>query len=784
MGSVAPLLPLVRRGLRRARGQALTTALLAVVAGALLNLGLVLAVDFPGSFERSMARLGTEDTLTVVTTERLATTAQQALDARSDVVAHDIQPVRSGVAMVSDYNGAEAVGFAVFYDYDRPPTIGAPSVVEELAEPRADGIYLPYQFARGGGFRPGDPITLQVGSTRSTFRVQGIVEAPFTGSFMAGVVGFGFPHEGYRAFAADTPAPQAWLVRAQGRDPSRAEDLEAFVARTLQGAGAGADLTYLPFSTSRTVVESALKAGASLFTALLVLFAWLVAGVALAVIAVQVRTALTQEMPAIGTLKAVGFTSGQVIGALALQQVVIVALGALAGAGASYGAMPTLEASLAAQTGLRWGPGVQPLALALTVLALAGAAGLTALVVARRARRVPPVDALRGGRPAHSFQCNPLPLDRSRGGLTWLLGLKQAARRPAQNALVMAVLAAVTATTVFSVAGAAYLANPRSLYDVSLGDWGDVWVVPRPGADREEVRARLATLPGVSASYYDDLMLQATSPAGILLVRATPDYGVLANDSVIEGRAPRFDNEVSIGSGVAERTGLGPGDEITLGQADHRARYLVTGIGQSSFGLGLNAQVTDAGYRRISPAYAPAGIRLRTDPGVDLPALIEQARDDPGVEAAIDSEAYRATMLGTLAEASRGLAQLYILVSALIGVLVVGLVVAGALLAGRRAAGIQKALGFTTGQLTRQLVASQLPVAALGILLGLALGRVVTEPLMSLSGRLSGVSRLPVVPDAGQLVGVGAALTLLTLLTLVLMSLRLRGVSALELVRE
>ena len=43
---------------------------------------------------------------------------------------------------------------------------------------------------------------------------------------------------------------------------------------------------------------------------------------------------------------------------------------------------------------------------------------------------------------------------------------------------------------------------------------------------------------------YDDMMLQANTPHGAVVVRATPDYSVLRYDSVIEGRAPRAADEV------------------------------------------------------------------------------------------------------------------------------------------------------------------------------------------------------------------------------------------------
>ncbi|WP_425307551.1 ABC transporter permease [Ammonicoccus fulvus] len=775
---------LIRRGLRRTPGQHLVVLALSVVAGLLLHLGLVVTLEFPRSFERSIERLNTEDSLTVVASAELADEAEQFLAGRPEVRARDVQPARGAFVTVSDYRGEDAVSYVVFTDADAPPSIGAGAVVAESPEQLPDGIYLPYQFAKGGGFDLGDPITLRVGSQETTFHVQGLVETPFTGSFSAGLVGFGLPRDTYARFAERTVAPSVWLVRMQVGDPAQARPTESALSDHLCRAGAAENPALLPISINRELTLPAIQLSATSFALTLVVFALIVTAVAVAVIAFSVRSAVVREMPALGTLKALGFTSAQVVCAIALQHVVSVGLGGLIGALVSYAVLPGLEDTMAAQTGLVWEPGLQPWAVLATVVTLAGAAGVSAAAAAARVRRLLPVDALRGGLTAHSFRRNPLPLGRTPGPLTLLLGLKQAARRPGQGAFVTLVLAAVTFTGVFCVAAAAFFRDPAALYDVAFGDMGDITISAAAQTDPEAFRRELAAIPGVASAYFEDPLLQATSPAGTLMVKAMEDFSVLRDDSVVTGRAPRYPNEVALGPRVMRETGIGIGDEITLGVGDRSATYLVTAISQSSYGLGRNGMLTSDGYRRLAPDYRPGTLRLIVEPGAHIDDVLATAPDRFPEESAVASDTMRRTMIGTLADALGVVVVLYLGVGALVSVLVVGLVVAGAILHGRREAGIQKALGYESGQLLRQLLVTQLPALVVGIALGLVAGWAGSEPLISSAAALAGLARYPMEVTPAHLFGVGAGMFVLVVLTIVILGQRLRSVETVELVRD
>lgn len=777
--------PLVRRGLRRTSGQHVVTLLLSVVAAIMLNIGLILGLEYGPGLEQRFDDLDSGDGYTIVTTTELATAATQFLRSRPEVTDVDVEPARVNAIAIVDYRGGEAITYAVFTDRSRPPALGRDAVVAELDHLLDDGIYVPFQVAENGGYALGDPITLQIGADRRTYHIQGTLESPFMGSLLLGTVAFSLPHAGYEAFAATTTAPQGWVVRFRTAERAQGTPVASDLTKHLQARGAGADVSLMPFGTTRDLVLPAMQVSSSLFSAMLIVFTLIVAGVVVAVIWYEVRAEIVRDMPAIGTLKATGDTSGHIVTAMTLQHVVSAAVGAALGVALSYVALPVFVASLAAQTGLRWEPGFQPVPVVVTVVTLVGAAALAGLGSALRVLKIAPVDALRGGFTTRSLGRNLLPLDTARGPLDALLGLKQVARRPAQTAMVALVIGLVTFTAVFTTASYGYLGDRKLMYDVSLGDWGDIWIGQARRIPPEELRTRLAAEPDVTAAYYDDMFLEAGSPAGTLRIRASKDYSILRTDNVVEGRAPQTSDEIAVGGKVITETGLHIGDTIELDQAGRKASYRITGVVQTGFGLGLAASVTTAGYQRLAPAFVPQALRLRVTPGADLDALMERIRVDYRglLTGVIGSEAYRESMLGPLGTAMQGLAAMFLVVCLIVVVLVVGLVTSGTILMGRRESGIKKSLGFTTWQLTAQVLAGHVPQAMIGVVLGLLAGWLWTKPLVSLAGQPSGLVEVPVEAEP-VLAGVAAAMLGLTVITIVLFSLRLRRVTAHALIRD
>ena len=126
--------------------------------------------------------------------------------------------------------------------------------------------------------------------------------------------------------------------------------------------------------------------------------------IALVVIVSNIANYIQVNMKNLGALKAVGYTSGQLIFSLLLQFLSLAFLTALIGAGLSYCIFPALNDMMIEQTGIPYEMHFLPLPLALSLAVLCGTVALAVWFSSRKMKKIDPVAALRSGIQTHHFK--------------------------------------------------------------------------------------------------------------------------------------------------------------------------------------------------------------------------------------------------------------------------------------------------------------------------------------------------------------------------------------------
>ncbi|MCO5309494.1 MAG: ABC transporter permease [Austwickia sp.] len=755
MGTV---LLLARRSVRRQRLQLATTLLLVALAAMMINLGVICATDYPAAQRDVAVRLHTSQ-LQVHGADRAAI-ASMATHLREDprVQRVDERADREAWGTLT-YNGTPTPTTLIIFVPDERTDLGRTEIVERAGEAYADPVWLPYVFKVGGGYRLGDAVPVTIGQATRTFRVQGFYENPYFGMMTMGYSGLGVTQAQLDALGTGpAPVPAGTVLEVRVADPAQASAVATgsmdkvkaeYVAKGLEPPQIWGD----PYD----LVEGAAMTGPGIYAASLVAFAILIALVVVVVVRFVIRTAVLQDMTGIGTLSAAGCTATQSLWGIALPTVVTALVGSVAGVAASYGVLPGLRDSLIAQTGIRWSPGVSALGAASAVLLLTLVAAGTAALAARRVRRVTPVQAVRGGEDAHSFRRTIIPLAGTRGPLTALLGLKQGLHHASQNAMVAVVIALVTFAGMFSAGLYTDVIGSREAFTrLLIGDMpaAQVQLAGRTGsaegsptgsgpansggrdnAARAELLAGVAATPGVTKAFPFDT--RNASAAGVqLIVAVTDDFARQDYSAVYSGREPRHDNEIAIGGRLADRIGRGIGDTISIEVGGAKQDYVVTGLLSTVMYMGMKADLTTAGYRRLIPAYQPNYLNVYLAPGTTvaqfraaLPAAVSPAAMAQ-VDAVNDSVEFLASQMDVYIQMCGYLAMGILIGTAVVICLVMGLVTATMIVRTRRSLGVRKALGFTTGQLIGQTVMTYLPVVVVGALIGAGLGLVLVEPAL------------------------------------------------------
>ena len=108
----------------------------------------------------------------------------------------------------------------------------------------------------------------------------------------------------------------------------------------------------------------------------------------------------------------------------------------------------------------------------------------------------------------------------------------------------------------------------------------------------------------------------------------------VVNPDLVEGGAPRHDDDIVLGTQTLRDIGKQVGDEVDVSDAGARTRMRVVGralfedAGDTRGELGQGAQITFAGLRKLEPTAAVGVIRVRFAPGTDKTADVDQLRAD------------------------------------------------------------------------------------------------------------------------------------------------------------
>lgn len=785
MGSLALL---VRRNLRKSPGQSVILVVLIVLAAALLNIGAILTTAVSANYDAKASQLNAEDA--VLATADPAASSQVKSTLGHDARVHDtsFDQVR-GIQGTFAYGGSDFNTLLVVSNVDADPGMGRSHIVERSDQQLSDPIYLPYLFKTGGGYALGDEFVVTTPSRTFKFQVAGFFENLFLGTINMGLTGVAVPAGDYAALSrADSGTTDVQLAKLQAK---AGEDVQRVLSDTLASVNTAAGNAGQPAPWTWSLTRDTSKSGATLtsglFSASFVLFAVIVAAVTVIVIRFLVRNYVTRSMPAIGTQKATGFTSSQIMWSLTIPYLVVAVVGVAAGIGLSYVALPSVAAALAAQSGLTGTPGVSAPALGVTAGVLLAAVLVAAMLSARAVRVVTPDAALRGGGSVKTgSKRNQLPLATTAGNLHWLLGVKQTLQNLGQAATVALVIALVTFTSTFSIAlYQNVLGDETAFRHLAAGDTEDVTVTVKPTADRDALLRQATATAGVRKAFYRDVTAATASGYQFALL-VSNGFMRLDYDNVYEGRQPAHDNEVAIGGRLAELTGAEPGTMLNISMGGRSSSYLVVGLLQSTRGMGLEAHLTQAGVVHLDPHFKPTSLAIYLTEGASADAVMSDLKREAGsqLDSVIDTREYMDSQLGVYSTISGGLAVVILALTGAVVALVIGLVATTMITQGRRGFGIKKAVGFTTAELQAQTVAGYLPQLAAGAVIGGVAGFFLANPMLAAALRTAGIMRLDFQLSPWLTLGLITGVVAFGLLITWLMTLRIRRISAYSLITE
>ncbi len=768
---------LVRANLRKAKGQTVAIIVLVLLSSMMMNLWLMLSDDYKKNFDRCHNRLndGHVNIAAYPADDRFTGFISDTLESSAEVT--EFSMLDAFCAPVSfSYGGGEISQLGVLLEKEDAlsRSVGKFEITED--SDIASGIYLPMLYGTGENYSVGDTVALTVLGEEVEYTVCGFFNNTMSGSHNCGLVCFLLTEDQFEEFSDRSSAIASSYISIRVKDKRESEKMEKWLKDVISERFpdfTAAGNNYQLVTTSRYISQMIC---AQIMKAMAVFM--LLIGVV--VIVSNAANYIRENMRNLGALKAVGYTSGQLILALILQFSGISAAAAAVGTVLSYCIFPVVNEMMIAQTGIPYKVKFLPLPCLATVCFILGVVAGAVYLATKKIRRLEPITAIREGIATHNFKKNHLPIEKSPLPFNLALSMKTTLSEWKQNGSICVTMLVLSLIIVFSgVMFQNVIVDMEPFINMMAGETTDCAVNVNCSREQELASALEADSRVEKFYLYTNNNTEIQHVGGDrLAISVIDDFSGLNNqEMVIEGRFPQYDNEFAVAAKYARDNGLTVGDEISLKIGSNQDNYIISGLIQLTNNLGKDCVITREGYEKIS-ALPNVTYYIDLTEGTDIDAFSDEISGRFGSDV---------NAVFNFFKIIEGTGSVYVVlltviviailfISCVVIVFVMYLLVRTLLNRKRRDYGILKALGYTTGQLVRQTAMSFMPSVLISTTVGILIGMQVINPLLSVLLSGIGIVRCTFVVPIGFNVIAGTGLVLFAFAAACLMSLRIRKI--------
>lgn len=764
---------LVRSNIRKAKGQTVAIIMLILLSSAMMNLWLMLSTDYEKNFERSHTKVN-DGHITIAAYTNEETFREFVTDMLSGSDEVTGFSVRDALCMPGSfsYGGGEIMASLVIMEKDTAlcADVGKAELTEE--SDLSSGIYLPMLYGLGDNYSVGDTMELALGSDTLDYTVCGFFNSPMMGSHNCAMVMMLLTEDKFRVLSEGNAAYPSTYICLRLTDRTKSEEMKTLLLDSMTEAFP--DVMFV--SNSYEEAAKSRYISAMICAGILSVMAFLVLLIGVVVISSNVANTIQDQMQNLGALKAVGYRSGQLVSSFVMQFVVISVLAAVIGCALSYCIFPAVSGMMVSQTGIPYQIRVLPVPFFATIGFIFSVVALTVLLSAKKIKKIEPITAIRQGVATHHFKKNAVPLDLTRLPLHAALAMKTACSGLKQNITIGITMFVLSLIIVFSgLMLENMIIDMQPFVDMFVGEAADSCIDVNVSRESDFLSAMKADSRVEKMHLHTNVNVQHVN-GSLLNGMIYDDFSKFNNQNIIiEGRFPKYDNEVAIAAKYARENGFEVGDEIILKAEGNEQTYLITGFTQNTGYLGKDCAMTREGYERIGTlSNASYYIDLTEETDIDDFNSVVIRRFGNDINTALNIQAILDGSGGAYVALATVIVTASLIVSGIVVVFVMYLLVRTVLNGKKRDYGILKALGYTTGQLILQTAFSFMPAVILSAAVGITVCAQIINPLTALFFSGVGIVKCTFTVPLMFNIFAGIGLVLFAFAAACLMSLRIK----------
>ena len=456
------------------------------------------------------------------------------------------------------------------------------------------------------------------------------------------------------------------------------------------------------------------------FIAIVLAFAIVMFVIAMVIIHFSVKNFIMLNMKNTAIMEASGYTVSELVMILLVQLLLVAGAGCAAGLVAGALLLEPAGVIILVTLGLSWN---QPVNIVLAFSVLLGIClviSVLTLFLGREYSKISVLSALHGAtgqsgkrRSTFSFEHTALPISLT-------LACKDTFGKFGSKLGIIFIMAILTISTTFGLG----MVDSYARDDDALLRRSGRFECDAVVEGNETMLRNVAAMDSVE-SVYGDVWYAFNYTVGkkvsSITTRAFTDTSLIKGGSIVEGRWPEKENEIMLASAAADSLNAGMGDKVTIKNSGKEEDYRVCGICQTMNNMGMMAYITTSGYERVAPSISEYELWITLKKGKSFADFKEEFEDSyPDVETTDYRESASST-LGMISGGMKATAAFIALLTIMIVAFVESLIVRAQITREWRNLGVSKALRFSSAQLIRQTMLTNMPSILIGVTIGLVL---------------------------------------------------------------
>ncbi len=769
---------LARANIRKAKSQTVVIFVLILLASIMLNLWLMLSIDYKQNFKRNHDRLNAEhfSVCLVKSPEETSEAINAILSADERTDEFEINEFLTQIIEFKS-NGNDNMYSAVLLSKSvaDSKTVGQIEYVEESG--CTSGIYIPIIY-KSEETAIGNTVEFKLGKEAREYVICGYINSVMMGSNNCVYTEYILSDDKYTELKESGIAPVSTLCSVRIDDPEKDEEYQVDLCSALKTEFPDTGITYNIWSeiaVSRYVSQS-------ICSVIICVMALLTILITVIVIMSNISNYIQENMRNFGALKAVGYTSRQLILSILTQFLSVTVISAIIGTALSYVIFPPLNDMMVEQTGIPYEVTFMPLPVIISFAILMLVVTLTVILSAKKLSKTETITALRMGVKTHSFKKNHLPLEQTKAPINLALALKTTISNMKQNFVTAVTMLMISLLIVFScLMYHNVIGSIEPMMNLVVGEYADASVVVKKEAAERFIEATENDERVDKVYYYQGDSIQHEDGTGLYCNIHENSDDLSNQGAVYKGRFPKYDNEIAINGTYACVNNLEIGDEITLCNGENKAKYIITGFNQGANSLGKDCLMTKAGHEKLQ-TFENYCYYVELKDTDDIEKFIEDVSSQLGDDVVQTINQYN--MIST-ADVYVTLITVIVIAIIVLSIIIIAfvlyLLVKTLLNKKKQDYGILKSLGYTTRQIVIQTALSFMPAIVISTAIGITVSCFVINPLLSFYLSNIGIVKSTFTVPYVLCGIVGAIIVVISFLIACMLSRRVRKIAPREL---